>query len=98
MSFAECSICGSNDFLDKHDCGEKYVIFHEYTGVEGEVRYGHSAFEAVEKWAVTFNEDGDFALMNTSVVVEVQKEGSDKKRKVRVGAVPSVNYSINFLD
>lgn len=85
-----CKKCNDIVFSwKKHSC-EKYIITDE-DGETYEV-YGTDEEDAVEKYAKHSNENGDYYLMNTTVIVSV--DGT----RYSIGAEPDVRYAVIQLD
>ena len=85
---SRCPKC--NEFLfgrgkDMHNC-HPFTVVSEYGGTE--TYWASSAEDAAEKWAVDYNEGGDYALMNNALIIEV--DGGE----YRVAAEPEIHYSV----
>ncbi len=93
----ECSKCGSywrfqvDSIYRRTECGCREFLIEDEDGEEY-VFSAHSPQEAVERWAIDYNEDGDYALMGRIVTVSVSGV------KYNVWAEPSIDYSIKELD
>lgn len=64
--------------------------WHEYDAMDEE--------EAALAFGQSYNEDGDYSLMNHEVYVRVREVGTDKIVVCCVSAEPDVHYSSNEMD
>lgn len=92
MSFDKCNLCNEYVWLDKHKCAPIYYFKHPNWGDEFQEIRAHSFEDAAEKFAKTYNEDGDYALMNKSEEVIISDGKTEKK--FRVSAEPDINGSL----
>lgn len=107
MSMHKCVLCGSFifDWKAPHECTEFTIAYDgeedefwvenpEYLMKKGRYTPTHEA--AAEAWAKWYNEDGDYALMNESVEITVERNGDI--RRFRVGAEPSIDYTVERVE
>jgi len=84
----KCDKCGDYIFdFEKHHC-EPFTIINCEDGDESVV-YGKYEEDAIERYAREYNEQGDYCLMGSSILLKVNDT------KYRVGAESSVEYHVN---
>ena len=84
-----CELCNEYTSLDQCKCKPFTVITQE--GDE-EVYHAVAPELAAEKYAVDYNEDGDYELMNKSIEIEVDG------KKYKVSAEASIDYYVKPIN
>lgn len=97
MGFELCSNCKEYHWEDK-PCAPKFrVYYEEYMGDDYKIVHAWGGFEgAAEKFAEYYNTHCDYALMNETIEIEVEQDGVRKKFKV--GAEPSIDYTTEEIE
>jgi hypothetical protein len=91
-NFNICSICKEYDWEHTHTCPDIYYFKHEDWGDEFNEIRARSFRDAAYRFAQKYNEDGDYALMDSSERVII----SDGKREQEfiVSAEQDISYSV----
>lgn len=85
-----CKKCGGDRFSDTNACNCQEFVVVDVDGEE--YRYhAQNEHEAATKYAKHYNEDGDYALIGESIVVEVR--GPEGVTHLRVSAEQDIHYS-----
>lgn len=90
----KCDKCHEYRFATAKECHcKKFVVFDEDD--EEWDFYAMDEEGAALKFAKKYNENGDYALMNEEMRVEVILESGGDKTKFIVGAEPDIHYSVS---
>lgn len=85
-----CKKCGGYRFNDTGVCNCQEFIVVDADGEEHK-QHAVNEHDAAAKYAMHYNEDGDYALMGKSIVVEVR--GPEGSKFMRVSAEQDIHYS-----
>jgi len=97
MSCEYCKVCEELKFSwRKHKCPPVFYAKHEIFGDEPKEFYADSFEEAALKFAKYYNEDGDYALMNSCEQVIISD--GIKEKKFSISSEPDIYYSITKID
>ena len=94
MAYKKCDICKEWDFLP-HACKPIFFFKHENWGEELQEIRADSFEDAAENFAKLYNEDGDYALMNSSEEVIISDGKVEKK--FRVSAEQYISYGVEEI-
>lgn len=96
MSYIKCKLCKEGYFdWQTHKCKPIFFFKHENWGDDFEEIRADSFEEAAENFAKLYNENGDYALMNSSEEVIISDGNIEKK--FSVSAEPDINYSVEEI-
>ena len=90
--FGKCKTCGKYDFLDKHKCPPIFYFKHENWGDELQEIRAWDFEDAAKEFAMLYNEDGDYSLMDNTEEVIIS-DGKTEKKFI-VSAEPDIHYSV----
>lgn len=91
QKMTQCKKCKGYWFpsIEKHYC-EEFKVINKEDGEES-IIFAHGEEDAVERWAKDYNENGDYCLMNETILVEVNGA------TYRVGAEASIEYTVDEI-
>lgn len=98
-SYKHCSNCEDWHFSNER-CAPAFFISHEdYLGDEEKKVSAHSHESAAEKYAVYYNEDGDYSMMNGGdIQISVRCGDTNEVKKFNVSAEPAIQYSSKEIE
>jgi hypothetical protein len=88
--YETCKICGDYDRIEDHKCAPKMYFRHPDWGEEWNEIYAYDMKDAAKRFAVMYNEDGDYSLMNDTEEVII-RDGTVEK-VFKISAEPSIEY------
>ncbi len=93
--FERCKICKECHWTDK-SCNPIFFFKHENWGNEFEEIRASNFADAAKKFAILYNEDGDYSLMNDNEDVII----SDGKKEIKfnVSAEPDICYYVKEIE
>lgn len=92
--FERCKECGDFDWLSKHKCHPIFYLTHEYWGERKEI-HAQDFYDAAMRFAKKYNENGDYALMDSTEKVVIS-DGVTEKTFI-VSAEPDIHYSAKLV-
>ena len=91
MKYLHCIICGEFHYTDTK-CADEYLVYHEEdSGDEPHVIRAWHHEAAALKYGEHYNTYSDYALMNETIDLKVERNG--EVEYYRVGAEPDIYYS-----
>jgi hypothetical protein len=91
MEFNRCSLCKEFHW-DNQKCNPIYYFKHEDWGDDFQEIRASSFEDAAEKFAIKYNTNGDYNLMDNTIEVIISDGKTEKK--FDVSAEPSINYHV----
>ena len=96
-----CKICKEWYWEKTHNCGTRFEIHCPENGEDEEDscdRYGWNDEDAAVKWAKSYNEDGEYSLMDSEITIVCKNTETGEISKVCVSAEPDVHYSSTVVE
>lgn len=91
--YKRCEKCSEQHWTNI-DCEPEYrVSMQDYDPDDYTSVRAVSFEDAAQKYAIDYNEDGDYDLMGETRDIKVQKE--EETKYFNIGAEPDVNYTIS---